>query len=200
MPELKGGRYISAPCTHDTLRAIESYAAENEVALGQAALHFIEHGIEAVARPVPLVPAGEPHDGSIGSIAAWLEHVPNASLTAEVARRIDEGISDEDYGAAVARAEDAEAQIAAVRLALAGGGGGAVSPFTTSTARDGDVVRLTVMLTTDPGPAREFRPFLEVELDEPHAVMLFGELGLALQSFTDERAGGTVVAFPGGGR
>lgn len=72
-----------------------------------------------------------------------------------------------------------------------------MTPFTTSTERDGDVVRLTVMLTTDSGPYREFRPFLDVELDEPHAIMLFGELGLALQSFTDDRAGGNVVVFPG---
>lgn len=71
-----------------------------------------------------------------------------------------------------------------------------MTPFTTATTREGDIVRLTVMLSTDAGPCREFRPFLDVELDEPHAIMLFGELGLALQSFTDERAGANVVAFP----
>ena len=68
-----------------------------------------------------------------------------------------------------------------------------MTPFTTSTERDGDVVRMTVMLSTDPGPMREFRAFLDVELDELNAIMLFGELGLALQSFQDQRESATVV-------
>lgn len=71
-----------------------------------------------------------------------------------------------------------------------------MTPFTTSTALDGDVVRVTVLLSTDLGPHREFRPFLDVDLDERHALMLFEQLGFVLQSFTNERAG-RVVASPG---
>lgn len=72
-----------------------------------------------------------------------------------------------------------------------------MTPFTTSVAIDGDLVVVTAMLTTDMEPPREFRPFLDIVLDEPNAIMLFGELGLALQSLSEARASSTVVPFPG---
>lgn len=72
-----------------------------------------------------------------------------------------------------------------------------VTPWTTSTSLEGDTVVVTVMLSTDAGPAREFRSFLDVPLDEPHAIMLFGELGLALQAIADRREAQVVVPFPG---
>jgi hypothetical protein len=73
----------------------------------------------------------------------------------------------------------------------------AVTPWTTSTEVDGNQVVVTVMMSTDAGPMREFRPFLDVVLDETHALVLFGELGLALQALSDARAARTVVPFPG---
>ena len=44
-----------------------------------------------------------------------------------------------------------------------------------------DLVRVQLLLSTDPGPMREFRHFLSVDLDEAHAAELFGKLGLALR-------------------
>jgi hypothetical protein len=38
------------------------------------------------------------------------------------------------------------------------------------------------MLSPDPGPMREFRPFLDVDLDEAHATELLGKLTLALET------------------
>ncbi|MDQ0250935.1 hypothetical protein J2W22_002999 [Sphingomonas kyeonggiensis] len=49
--------------------------------------------------------------------------------------------------------------------------------------RDGDNIVVELMLSTDPGPARGFRHFLDVPLDEAHATELLGKLALAL----DER-------------
>ncbi|MBI0530066.1 hypothetical protein [Sphingomonas sp. TX0522] len=68
-----------------------------------------------------------------------------------------------------------------------------MTPFTCSVEQDGAEVRLSVLLSTDPGPVREFRPFLDVTLDEAHAIMLFGELGLALQAISDAKNSGNVT-------
>lgn len=53
---------------------------------------------------------------------------------------------------------------------------------------DGDRVTIAVMLSLDPSPLREFRPFLDVELDEAHATELFGKLSLALMAMRNMRA------------
>jgi hypothetical protein len=43
------------------------------------------------------------------------------------------------------------------------------------------------MLSLDPGPMREFRPMLDVYLDEAHATELLGKVGLALQNLRGAR-------------
>ena len=41
-------------------------------------------------------------------------------------------------------------------------------------------IRIKVLLSTDPGPLRTFRPFLDLDIDEAHATELLGKLSLAL--------------------
>lgn len=45
---------------------------------------------------------------------------------------------------------------------------------------DGNIC-VRVMLSTDPGAMRVFRPFLDVDLDEAHATELLGKLSIALR-------------------
>lgn len=45
---------------------------------------------------------------------------------------------------------------------------------------DDHKVRINILLSTDKGPARGFRPYLDVDLDEAHATELLGKLALAL--------------------
>jgi hypothetical protein len=52
---------------------------------------------------------------------------------------------------------------------------------------DGDRLVVAVMLSLDPGPLREFRPFLDVELDEAQATELLGKLSLALMTVRNLR-------------
>jgi len=54
-------------------------------------------------------------------------------------------------------------------------------------AKNGETVVVQVMLSTDGGPARMFRPFLDVDLDEAHATELLGKLGLALTNLRQAR-------------
>ena len=54
-------------------------------------------------------------------------------------------------------------------------------PWSFEVADAGDTgIRITVLLSTDPGPLRTFRPFLELDVDEAHATELLGKLSLAL--------------------
>lgn len=46
---------------------------------------------------------------------------------------------------------------------------------------DGDNIIVELLLSVDPGPARGFRPFLDVPLDAAHATELLGKLVLALE-------------------
>lgn len=62
-----------------------------------------------------------------------------------------------------------------------------MSPWSAAAEVDGETVALSILLTTDAGPMREFKPYLDVALDEPHALILFGELGLALQAIANAR-------------
>ncbi len=68
-----------------------------------------------------------------------------------------------------------------------------MTPFTCSVERDGAEVVVTVLMSTDAAPPREFRPFLDVRLDEANAIILFGELGLALQSISAAKNSANVV-------
>lgn len=53
---------------------------------------------------------------------------------------------------------------------------------------DEHIIRVSLMLSLDPGPMREFRPFLDVDLDETHALELFGALGFALDRLRAARS------------
>lgn len=48
-------------------------------------------------------------------------------------------------------------------------------------AEDGKVIRVSLLLSTDPGPVREFRQFLDFDLDEAHATQLLGGLAMSLE-------------------
>lgn len=50
------------------------------------------------------------------------------------------------------------------------------------------IIRVSLMLSLDAGPLREFRPFLDVDLDEAHALELFGALGFALDRLRTARS------------
>lgn len=71
------------------------------------------------------------------------------------------------------------------------------TPWSCSIERNADLLRLTLLHTTDAGPARTFTAFLDIDIDEAHALILMGELGIALQELSEERASSTVVPFPG---
>lgn len=67
-----------------------------------------------------------------------------------------------------------------------------LSPWSTFTEPVDGAVRVSVLLTTDAagdpaGGVREYRRFLDLDLDETHALILFGELGRALQALADRR-------------
>jgi hypothetical protein len=63
-----------------------------------------------------------------------------------------------------------------------------MTPWSTEAALQQDgTIRVTAMLSTDPGPAREFRPLLDIDLDEAHATELLGKLELALQDLRESR-------------
>lgn len=61
------------------------------------------------------------------------------------------------------------------------------TPWSTEVELVGEHVRVQVMLSLDPGPMREFRPMLDVYLDEAHATELLGKVGLALQNLRGAR-------------
>ncbi len=65
------------------------------------------------------------------------------------------------------------------------------TPWSTEVELRGEHVRVQVMLSLDPGPIREFRPVLDVYLDEAHATELFGKIGLALQNLRGQRERGS---------
>lgn len=48
-------------------------------------------------------------------------------------------------------------------------------------AEDGKLIRVSLLLSVDPGPMKEFRPFLDFDLDESHATQLLGGLVMALR-------------------
>lgn len=58
-----------------------------------------------------------------------------------------------------------------------------VTPWSTDAqpAEDGKLIRVSLLLCTDPGPLREFRHFLDFDLDEAHATQLLGGLAMALR-------------------
>jgi hypothetical protein len=60
------------------------------------------------------------------------------------------------------------------------------SAWSTNVVATATGVRVTIMLTTDTTPMKEFRPFLDVDLDEAHATELLGNL---MRGLADFRAG-----------
>lgn len=57
-----------------------------------------------------------------------------------------------------------------------------MTPWSTEVSVEGDEIVVQLLLSTDPGPAREFRAFLDVPLDEAHATELLAKLSQALHS------------------
>lgn len=49
-------------------------------------------------------------------------------------------------------------------------------------------IRLSLLLSTDLGPMRSFRHFLDVDLDEAHATELLGKLTLAFRDLRNRKA------------
>ncbi|MCW3837842.1 hypothetical protein ACFQ1E_17495 [Sphingomonas canadensis] len=60
----------------------------------------------------------------------------------------------------------------------------------------GQFVRVQLLLSTDPGPARGFRPFLEFELDEAHATELLSKLVLTLEELRELQGHQRFVSGP----
>ena len=68
------------------------------------------------------------------------------------------------------------------------------TPWSVAADLVGDIVRLDAMLSLDPGPMREFRPFLTIDLDEAHASQLLAQLGAALHGLRREREAESIKA------
>jgi hypothetical protein len=121
--EMGDGRAITFTARGDVLREIETRAAEQDLPLGRVALMLVERALEAptedavVAAPVQAV--REP-DGTKADTIVFLGNVPDAWLVEELGRRLSSGVGDDDYGAAIERAEKAEQQLADVRAAVLG--------------------------------------------------------------------------------
>jgi hypothetical protein len=65
---------------------------------------------------------------------------------------------------------------------------GSATPWSTEVElTEAGTVRINVMLSTDSGPMRMFRPFLDVDLDEAHASELLGKLAMALKMLRGSR-------------
>jgi len=56
-----------------------------------------------------------------------------------------------------------------------------------------DLIVVKFMVSMDPGPMREFRPFLDVPLDEGHASELLSKLSMALRSLRDRSSADEVL-------
>lgn len=61
------------------------------------------------------------------------------------------------------------------------------TPWSTDVDLNSDRVVVTLLLSLDPGPARVFRPFLDIELDEAEATELVAKLAVALSTLRDAR-------------
>jgi hypothetical protein len=62
-----------------------------------------------------------------------------------------------------------------------------MTTWSTEVAVEGDEVVVKLMLSMDPGPMREFRPFLDVPLDEANATELLCKLSTALAKLRETR-------------
>jgi hypothetical protein len=62
-----------------------------------------------------------------------------------------------------------------------------MTPWSTEVRVDGDEIVVVAMLSPDRGPVREFRPFLDIRLDEAHATELLGHLVLSLEQLRQSR-------------
>lgn len=88
------------------LQAIEDRAERQDLTYKLAAVELILLGVSA-------------SDDAAFETEIVLANVPDAALAAEVARRLTEGPGSDDFDAAVARADAAEAKLATLRAALA---------------------------------------------------------------------------------
>ncbi|UYY60122.1 hypothetical protein [Sphingomonas sp. S2-65] len=106
-------RQVSFKVGGDVLKAIEARSETDDISLGQAALELVMTGmrVEAPAQQSPLIELLTAHGGSLDAVVGDLiRRVADAE-----ARQVDRSEVD----AAVARADVAEAKLAAIRSAMA---------------------------------------------------------------------------------
>ena len=132
MPErYRDGKYVSVPLDAEQLASVESYAVKADLPLGRAVAELVKHGLwlacenerDEAARAAPAIVKPAEWDGSRKGAIVFLTNVPNEWLTEEVARRMGDGVGQEEHDAVVADLEAAKGRLAQVAAALGGGGG-----------------------------------------------------------------------------
>lgn len=118
MPEIDYAN-VSIHLRGDTLAAFRTFASDQDLTLGRAGSRLIEEALRP--KQEQAAPAASVHwDGGEPSAKAILRELPNGWLADELARRMGEGVSTEEYAAAVTRAEKAEGQLALIGGVISG--------------------------------------------------------------------------------
>lgn len=124
MPTQPDVRNITIQARGDLRAAIEQRAEADGVALGRAAQDLVEAGLRAAAMPLP-APVTAEWDGTKASTDVFFANLPDHWLIDELSRRMNAGVGDDDYtaalqqrDAAITRAEAAEGQLATLRAQI----------------------------------------------------------------------------------